>query len=83
MVKNQKPYRISGRFLMIKTLMRFPLPLPIIGIHPPLSWLYAAGKQVYVEKPCGHNPEEGEMLVAAAKKIWSPGANGQPTAFVA
>ncbi|MEO5996494.1 MAG: Gfo/Idh/MocA family oxidoreductase [Chitinophagaceae bacterium] len=28
----------------------------------------AAGKHVYVEKPCSHNPHEGEMLVAAARK---------------
>jgi predicted dehydrogenase len=27
-----------------------------------------AGKHVYVEKPCSHNMEENEMLVAAAKK---------------
>ena len=27
-----------------------------------------AGKNVYVEKPCGHNPGEGEMLVSAQKK---------------
>lgn len=27
-----------------------------------------AGKHVYVEKPCSHNPQEGEWLVAAAKK---------------
>ncbi|HVG16510.1 MAG TPA: Gfo/Idh/MocA family oxidoreductase [Chitinophagaceae bacterium] len=27
-----------------------------------------AGKNVYVEKPCSHNPAEGEMLVAAQKK---------------
>jgi predicted dehydrogenase len=28
----------------------------------------AAGKHVYVEKPCSHNPWEGEMMVAAARK---------------
>lgn len=27
-----------------------------------------AGKHVYVEKPCGHNPYEGELLVKAQKK---------------
>ncbi len=27
-----------------------------------------AGKHVYVEKPCSHNPWEGEMLVKAARK---------------
>lgn len=27
-----------------------------------------AGKHVYVEKPCGHNPREGEMLLEAQKK---------------
>jgi predicted dehydrogenase len=28
----------------------------------------AAGKHVYLEKPCSHNPREGELLVAAARK---------------
>ncbi|MGB3585352.1 MAG: Gfo/Idh/MocA family oxidoreductase, partial [Tunicatimonas sp.] len=27
-----------------------------------------AGKHVYVEKPCSHNPQEGEMLVKASKR---------------
>ena len=27
-----------------------------------------AGKHVYVEKPCSHNPHEGEMAVAASEK---------------
>ena len=28
----------------------------------------AANKHVYVEKPCSHNPREGEMMVQAARK---------------
>ncbi|MDP3913543.1 MAG: Gfo/Idh/MocA family oxidoreductase [Bacteroidota bacterium] len=35
--------------------------------HAPASILaMQAGKHVYVEKPCSHNPREGEMLVEAA-----------------
>ena len=37
--------------------------------HAPASILaMQAGKHVYVEKPCSHNPNEGELLVEAAKK---------------
>jgi len=37
--------------------------------HAPATILgCAAGKNVYVEKPCSHNPAEGEMMVAAARK---------------
>lgn len=37
--------------------------------HAPAGILAcAAGKHVYVEKPCSHNPREGELLVAAARK---------------
>ncbi len=37
--------------------------------HTPAAILgCAAGKDVYVEKPCGHNPKEGEMLIEAVNK---------------
>jgi predicted dehydrogenase len=37
--------------------------------HAPAAILASkAGKHVYLEKPCSHNPHEGEMLMAAAKK---------------
>jgi len=37
--------------------------------HAPASLLaLKAGKHVYVEKPCGHNPREGELLVQAQRR---------------
>jgi predicted dehydrogenase len=37
--------------------------------HAPMAILAAkAGKHVYVEKPCSHNPREGEILVEVADK---------------
>ncbi|MBC8153026.1 MAG: Gfo/Idh/MocA family oxidoreductase [Bacteroidetes bacterium] len=37
--------------------------------HAPAAILAAkAGKHVYLEKPCSHNPHEGELLVAVQKK---------------
>ena len=37
--------------------------------HAPAALLaMQAGKHVYLEKPCGHNPREGELLVAAQRR---------------
>jgi predicted dehydrogenase len=37
--------------------------------HAPMAILaLAAGKHVYLEKPCSHNPAEGEWLIAAVGK---------------
>ena len=37
--------------------------------HSPMAILaLAAGKHVYVEKPCSHNPREGELLIEAVQK---------------
>ena len=37
--------------------------------HAPMAILaLSAGKHVYVEKPCSHNPHEGELLIQAIHK---------------
>jgi predicted dehydrogenase len=37
--------------------------------HTPATLLaLQAGKHVYVEKPCGHNPREGELIVEAQRR---------------
>ncbi|HSY01044.1 MAG TPA: Gfo/Idh/MocA family oxidoreductase [Acidobacteriaceae bacterium] len=46
--------------ISIATPDHWHAPMAIRGVE--------AGKHVYVEKPCSHNPAEGVMLVAAQKK---------------
>jgi len=46
--------------LVVATCNHWHAPAAILGC--------AAGKHVYVEKPCSHNPREGELLVEAARK---------------
>src|SRR3984885_4964173 len=46
--------------ITIATPEHWHTPMAIAGLQ--------AGKHVYVEKPCSHNPAEGEMLVQAQLK---------------
>jgi predicted dehydrogenase len=46
--------------LVVATCNHWHAPAAILGC--------AAEKHVYVEKPCCHNPQEGEWMVAAARK---------------
>jgi len=46
--------------ITIATPEHWHAPMAIAGLQ--------AGKHVYVEKPCSHNPAEGAMLVAAQRK---------------
>lgn len=46
--------------ITISTPEHWHAPMAIAGLQ--------AGKHVYVEKPCSHNPYEGELLVQAQKK---------------
>ncbi|GAC1421959.1 MAG: Gfo/Idh/MocA family oxidoreductase [Acidobacteriaceae bacterium] len=63
--KSQKDFRkvLASKdvdVITIATPDHWHAPMAILGLE--------AGKHVYVEKPCSHNPAEGEMLVAAQKK---------------
>ena len=46
--------------IAIATPDHWHAPAALMGVQ--------AGKHVYVEKPCAHNPAEGEILVQAAQK---------------
>lgn len=46
--------------LIVATCNHWHAPAAILGCQ--------ADKNVYVEKPCSHNPKEGEMLIAVARK---------------
>lgn len=46
--------------IMIATPEHWHAPMSLMGVQ--------AGKHIYVEKPCSHNPREGELLVEAQKK---------------
>jgi predicted dehydrogenase len=69
-VQKKKPKAIKDfrRMLDEKTLDAVLIASPDHWHAPASIMACAAGKHVYVEKPCGHNPKEGEMLVAAARK---------------
>src|SRR5215469_13229349 len=46
--------------ITIATPDHWHAPMAILGLE--------AGKHVYVEKPCSHNPHEGELLIQAQQK---------------
>ena len=46
--------------LVIATCNHWHAPAAVLGC--------AAGKHIYVEKPCSHNPHEGELLLEASRK---------------
>jgi len=72
-VKKNQELKVKGYGDLRKSLESKDIDAVIIATpdhwHATASLLaMQAGKHVYVEKPCSHNPKEGEILVEAAKK---------------
>ena len=61
--------------ITIATPDHWHAPMAIAGVQ--------AGKHVYVEKPCSHNPAEGALLVAGAEEVRQAGADGHAAALLA
>jgi predicted dehydrogenase len=56
------------RILEDKTVDALAIAAPNHWHGPATILACAAGKHVYVEKPCCHNPREGELMVEAARR---------------
>ncbi|MGD0271909.1 MAG: Gfo/Idh/MocA family oxidoreductase, partial [Candidatus Sulfotelmatobacter sp.] len=56
------------RILELKDVDAITIATPEHWHAPMAIAALQAGKHVYVEKPCSHNPAEGEMLVQAQQK---------------
>ena len=69
--------KVSGKAVLVNDIREVFLDKSVDAIfnaapdhwHAPGTWMaMQAGKHVYIEKPCSHNPREGELLVAFQKK---------------
>lgn len=72
-IEDQYAYKPKGEKDIRKVLEDKDLDILVIAApdhwHAPASIMaLQAGKHVYVEKPCSHNPHEGELLVQAQAK---------------
>ena len=66
--KRPKGFRDVRKLLEVKELDAIAIATPDHWHAPATLMALKAGKHVYVEKPCSHNPAEGEIIVAAAQK---------------
>jgi predicted dehydrogenase len=66
--KAPKPLSDFRRALEDKAVAALVIAAPDHGHTPAAILAMQAGKHVYVEKPCGHNAAEGELLVAAQRR---------------
>lgn len=66
--KKPKSFTDIRKLLEVKDLDAVFIATPDHWHAPAAMMALKAGKHVYVEKPCAHNPGEGEMLVQGAAK---------------
>ena len=67
-VQSPKPIGDFRRILDDKEVDALVCAAPNHWHSPATILACAAGKHVYVEKPCSHNPREGELMVEAAHR---------------
>lgn len=69
-ITGKKPIGFSDirKLLEVKDLDGLAIAAPDHWHTPAAIMALQAGKHVYVEKPCSHNPREGELLVEATNK---------------
>ena len=66
--KRPKGFTDIRKLLEVKDFDGLVIAAPDHWHTPAAIMALQAGKNVYVEKPCSHNPREGELLVEASKK---------------
>lgn len=66
--KKPKGFKDVRKLLQEKDLDAIFIATPDHWHAPATLMALQAGKHVYVEKPCAHNPAEGEILVAAQQR---------------
>ncbi|ULQ56995.1 Gfo/Idh/MocA family oxidoreductase [Flavihumibacter rivuli] len=66
--KKPKGYNDVRKLLAEKDLDAIVIATPDHWHAPAALMAVQAGKHVYVEKPCSHNPAEGELLIAAQQR---------------
>ncbi|MBZ5858964.1 Gfo/Idh/MocA family protein [Flavihumibacter profundi] len=66
--KRPKGFKDVRKLLELKDLDAIVIATPDHWHAPATLMALQAGKHVYVEKPCSHNPAEGELLVAGQQK---------------
>jgi predicted dehydrogenase len=67
--KTPKGEKDIRKVLAMKDIDALVIAAPDHWHAPATIMACAAGKHVYVEKPCGHNPREGEMCIDASRKF--------------